>query len=67
MNEPADILLEMLVRTIPGAPAHLLADVAQKFERIIDEVRRAERQRAVQDMVRFGMRDAADKLRELGA
>lgn len=67
MNEPADILLEMLVRTIPGAPAHLLADAAQKFERIIDEVRRAERQRAVQDMVRFGMRDAADKLRELGA
>ena len=66
MNEPADILLEMLVRTIPGAPAHLLADAAQKFERIIDEVRRAERRRAVQDMVRFGMRDAADKLMELG-
>jgi len=67
MNEPADILLEMLVRTIPGAPVHFLADAAQKFGRIIDEVRRAERQRAVQDMVRSGMRDAADKLRELGA
>lgn len=67
MNEPADMLLEMLVRTVPGAPAHQLADAAQKFERIIDEVRRAERQRAVQDMVRFGMHDAADKLREMRA
>ena len=66
MNEPADMILEMLARAIPGAPAHLLADAAQKFERVIGEVRRAERQRAVQDMVRFGMCDAADKLRELG-
>lgn len=64
MSDPADALTEMLVRTVPGAPAHLLADAAEKFRRIIDNVRRAERQRAVQDLVRFGMNAAADKLRE---
>ncbi len=66
MSDPADAVVEMLVRTVPGAPAHLLADAAEKFRRVIDEVRRAERRRAVQDMVRLGMRDAAAKLRELG-
>ena len=64
MSDPVDAITEMLVRTVPGAPVHLLADAAKLLCRIIDNVRRAERQRAVQDLVRFGMNAAADKLRE---
>ena len=40
MSDPADAVTEMLVRTVPGAPAHLLADAAEKFRRIIDNERR---------------------------
>lgn len=65
VNEPIDAIREMLARAVPGAPEHLLADATRKFRRILGEVRRAERRRAVQDLVRFGMREAADKLREL--
>jgi len=67
MSDPADAVAEMLVRTILGAPAHLLADAAEKFRRIIDNEWRRARHDAIAELVRFGMHEAADKLRELGA
>lgn len=43
MSDPADALTEMLVRAVPGAPAHLLADAAEKFRRILENERRLAR------------------------
>jgi len=63
MSDPADAVTEMLVRTVPGAPAHLLADAAEKFRWIIDNERRRARHDAVAELMRLGMREAADKLR----
>lgn len=40
MSDPVDAVTEMLVRTVPGAPAHLLADAAEKFRCILDNERR---------------------------
>ena len=62
MSDPADAVTEMLVRTVPGAPAHLLADAAEKFRRIIDNERRRARHDAITELVRLGMHEAADKL-----
>lgn len=64
MSGPVDAVTEMLVRTVPGAPAHLLADAAEKFRRIIDNERRRARHDAITELVQFGMHEAADKLRE---
>lgn len=49
MSDPADALTEMLVRTVPGAPAHLLADAAEKFRRILEN----ERRRAWAELIRL--------------
>lgn len=57
-----DFITEMLVRTVPGAPAHLLADAAEKFRRIIDDERRRARHDAIVELVRLGLTDAAAKL-----
>lgn len=43
MSDPADALTEMLVRAVPGAPAHLLADAAERFQRILENERRLAR------------------------
>ena len=67
MSDPADTVTEMLVRTVPGAPAHLLADAAEKFRRIIDNERRRARHDAITELVRLGMHEAADKLRGVEA
>lgn len=66
MSDPADAVTEMLVRAVPGAPAHLLADAAEKFRRIIDNERRRARHDAITELVRSGMHEAAAKLKELG-
>lgn len=62
MSDPADAVTEMLVRTVPGAPAHLLADAAEKFRRIINNERRRARHDTITELVRRGMHEAADKL-----
>lgn len=67
MSDPADAVTEMLVRTVPGAPAHLLADAAEKFRRIIDNERRRARHDAITELVQLGMHEAADKLRGVEA
>lgn len=43
MSDPADALTEMLGRAVPGAPAHLLADAAEKLRRILENDRRRAR------------------------
>ncbi len=43
MSDPADALTEMLVRAVPSAPAHLLADAAERFQRILENERRLAR------------------------
>lgn len=63
MADVGDTVTEMLVRTIPGAPAHLLADAAEKFRRVIDNERRRARHDTITELVRLGVREAADKLR----
>lgn len=62
MSDPADAVTEMLVRTVPGAPAQLLADAAEKFRRVIDNERRRARHDAIVELVRLGLTDAAAKL-----
>lgn len=49
MSDPADALTEMLVRAVPGAPAHLLADAAEKLQRIMEN----ERRRARAELIRL--------------
>ncbi len=49
MSDPADALTEMLVRAAPGAPAHLLADAAERFRRILEN----ERRRARAELIRL--------------
>jgi hypothetical protein len=49
MSDPADALTEMLVRAVTGAPAHLLADAVEKFQRILEN----ERRRARAELIRL--------------
>lgn len=49
MSDPADALTEMLERAVPGAPARLLADAAEKFRRILEN----ERRRARAELIRL--------------
>ena len=62
MSDPADAVIEMLVRTVPDAPPYLLADAAGKFRRIVENERRQARRDAIAELTCAGFKEAAAKL-----